>query len=309
MQPTLPAALQPGDTIAIVPTARAIDQEVLQAGIALAESWGLRVRIADGIGRKAFQQAGTAEERAADLQAALNDPSVRAIWCARGGYGTVHLLEHLDLSAWQRDPKWIVGFSDVTVLHSAGVREGIATLHAQMPFAIANKTPESRESLRAALFGEALHYRLPFDSATDRVGTVSAPVVGGNLSLLYALRGTPYDIDPRGKILFLEDLDELHYHLDRMVQNLKLSGWFDGLAGLIIGGMSDMRDKDPADPFGLDATGILQRAIGDARYPVLFGFPAGHESDNRALPLGCNAQLSVGEGGSSLVFAGGSVQA
>ena len=314
----LPPALRPGDTIAIVPTARAITMEELRDGIALAQSWGLKVKLGAGIGRKHFQQAGTAEERAADLQAALNDPAVRAIWCARGGYGTVHLLDHLDLSALRRDPKWIVGFSDITVLHNALHNIGVASLHAQMPFNIGAKTEESRETLRAALFGEewrvsSHEWRVASEGpsglatrhsslATPRVGQCEGILIGGNLSLLYALRGTPYDIDPRGKILFIEDLDELLYHVDRMVQNLRLAGWFKDLAGLIVGGMSDMRDKNPEDPFGKSAERIIADALGDTRYPVCFGFPAGHINDNRALVFGQPARLTVTAEGATLTF-------
>lgn len=313
-----PPHLRPGDTIAIVPTARAINVEELRDGIALAESWGLRVKLGAGIGRKHFQQAGTAEERAADLQAALDDPTVRAIWCARGGYGTVHLLDHLDLSVLRQDPKWIVGFSDITVLHNALHNLGIASLHAQMPFNIGAKTEATRETLRAALFGEMYgvasgEWRvtgpdgLPLATrhsllATPRVGQCEGVLVGGNLSLLYALRGTPYDIDPHEKILFIEDLDELLYHMDRMVQNLRLAGWFKELAGLIVGGMNDMRDKNPDDPFGKSAEQIIADALGNTCYPVCYGFPAGHIDDNRALVLGRPTRLEVNDAGATMTF-------
>jgi muramoyltetrapeptide carboxypeptidase len=311
MPSIIPPPLRPGDTIAIVPTARAISVDELREGIALAERWGLRVKLGAGIGRKHFQQAGTAEERAADLQTALDDPSVRAIWCARGGYGTMHLLDHLDLSALRRDPKWIAGFSDITVLHNALHNIGIASLHAQMPFNIGAKTEECRESLRRALFGEERVVRTsniePGASGNEqrpmnRVGTCEGILIGGNLSLLYALRGTPYDIDPRGKILFIEDLDELLYHVDRMVQNLRLAGWFKDLAGLIIGGMSDMRDKNPYDPFGRTAERIIADALGDTTYPVCLGFPAGHIDDNRALIFGQQAKLSVTANDASIAY-------
>lgn len=317
-----PAPLRKGDTIAIVPTARAIVLDELRDGIALAESWGLKVRLGAGIGRKHFQQAGTAEERAADLQAAINDPEVRAIWCARGGYGTMHLLEHLDLTALQDDPKWIVGFSDVTVLHNALNKLGVPTLHAQMPHMIGPKTFGTRETLRCALFGisysiEAISHRPQAAGLTpgtgpeawglqlgDRTGKCEGALVGGNLSLLYALRGTPYDLDTRNTILFLEDLDELLYHVDRMVMNLHLGKLFNGLAGLIVGGMADMHDRNPADPFGSTAEEIIAKAVADKAYPVCYGFPAGHILDNRALVLGANAKLRVTADGATLSFEG-----
>lgn len=302
----IPPSLRPGDTIAIIPTARTISRDELRDGIALAESWGLRVKLGAGIGRRHFQQAGTDAERAADLQAAIDDPGVKAIWCARGGYGTIRIMDQVDLSLLQRDPKWIIGFSDITVLHNALQHIGVTSLHAQMPFAIGGKTVECRESLRQVLFGEEVRvvsgeWRVPPTAlathhsplATPRVGQCEGVLVGGNLSILYALRGTPFDMDPKGKILFLEDLDELRYHMDRMIQNLKHGGWFRDLAGLIVGGMTDMRDKDPTDPFGMEAEEMIAAAVAPYGYPVCYGFPAGHVADNRALIMGAEAKLSV----------------
>ncbi|QQR87906.1 MAG: LD-carboxypeptidase [Flavobacteriales bacterium] len=297
-----PPYLQPGDTIAIVPTARAIEQEELQDGIALAERWGLKVRLGQGIGRKHFQQAGTAEERAADLQAAIDDPAVKAIWCARGGYGTVHLLEHLRFDALLTQPKWLVGFSDITVLHNALHNLGVCSLHAQMPFMVGAKTPETRETLRKALFGEDYAITTPAH-AFNRNGEATGVLIGGNLSVLCSLRGTSYDIDPRGKILLLEDLDELLYHLDRMVMNLQVGGWFSGLAGLVLGHMIKMHDLKETDPFGQHAEEIISRAIGNTSYPVCFNFPADHDADNRALVLGQKTKLSVTSEGATLSYA------
>lgn len=304
-----PPSLRRGDTVAIVPTARSVAHDELRDGIELAESWGLKVRLGSCIGRKHFQQAGTSKQRAADLQAAFDDPDVKAVWCARGGYGTVHLLKHMDLGAVQRNPKWLVGFSDVTVLHNALHRLGVASLHAQMPFKVGAKSDTTRETLRKALFGEELsliHSReLGLEPAvSNRPGTCEGVLVGGNLSLLYALRGTPYDLDPTGKILFIEDLDELLYHVDRMIMNLKLASWFERIAGLIVGGMTDMHDKDPADPFGRTAEQIVERAVGEVAYPVCYGFPAGHITDNRALLMGQKAKLSVTPEGATLSFEG-----
>ncbi len=306
-----PPAVRSGDTIAIIPTARAIVLDDLRDGIALAGSWGLKVKLGAGIGRKAFQQAGSAEERAADLQAAINDPEVRAIWCARGGYGTVQLMEHLDLSPLKRDPKWIIGFSDITVLHNALHNLGVASIHGQMPHNIGVKTEETKETLRKALFGGEWslvngEWRAPpftnDHSPFTRTGTGEGILIGGNLSVLYSLRGTPYDIDPRGKVLVLEDLDELLYHMDRMIMNLKLAGWFRDLAGLVVGGMSDMRNKNDADPFGSSAEEIIARATAGTTYPIALGMPFGHIADDRALVLGQKAKLSVTDTGATLSF-------
>jgi muramoyltetrapeptide carboxypeptidase len=299
-----PPALRPGDTIAIIPTARAIVLDELRDGIALAESWGLKIHLGAGIGRKTFQQGGTGEERAADLQVAINDPKVRAIWCARGGYGTVHLMEHIDLSPLKRDPKWVVGFSDITVLHNALANLGVASLHAQMPHNIGAKTEATKNSLCHALFGDA--FGIPGGIVPhQRSGSCEGILIGGNLSVLYALRGTPYDIDPCGKILVLEDLDELLYHVDRMAMNLKLGGWFKDLAGLVVGGMNDMRDRNEADPFGSTAEEIIARMTQGSDYPMAFGMPFGHIADNRALVLGQKAKLSVTASGATLNFEGG----
>ena len=229
----------------------------------------------------------------------------------------LRLMEHIDLSPLLKNPKWIVGFSDVTVLHNALHNLGISTLHAQMPHNIGVKTAECVETLRKALFGEnyavvsgerqaASDVLAPaakdLPLAADRPGTCEAELIGGNLSLLYALRGTPYDIDPRGKILFIEDLDELLYHVDRMVMNLQLAGWFKELAGLVVGGMADMHDRNPADPFGQSAEAIIAQAVAPYDYPVCYGFPAGHIPDNRALVLGQKAKLSVTTSGATLVY-------
>jgi muramoyltetrapeptide carboxypeptidase len=313
MPASIPPSLLPGDTIAIIPTARAISVDELRDGIALAESWGLKVMLGAGIGRKHFQLAGTDAERAADLQAAIEDPAVKAIWCARGGYGTIRLMDKLDLAPLKKDPKWLVGFSDITALHNALHHLGVASLHAQMPFAIGNKTEACRESLRKALMtsewsianGEWVSY--PFTnghSPFTRAGSCEGVLLGGNLSMLYSLRGTPYDIDPTGKILFLEDLDELRYHMDRMIQNLKHGGWFRELAGLVVGGMSDMRDRLPEDPFGMEAEEMIAEAVAPYAYPVCYEFPAGHIADNRALIMGTKAKLSVTQEGATLSFGG-----
>ena len=300
----LPPSLRPGDTIAILPTARAITVEELQAGISLAESWGLKVRLGAGIGRKSFQQAGTAQKRAEDLKSALMDDQVKAIWCARGGYGTVHLTELVDLSILCEKPKWIVGFSDVTVLHSALHQLGLGSLHAQMPFNINGKSEACISSLKAALFGQPDPISIPVADVhpLNRHGAAEGVLVGGNLSILYSLRGTPYDLDTTGKILFIEDLDELLYHMDRMVMNMKLGGLFDDLAGLVVGTMTDMHDKNPADPFGLTAEAIIARAVEGKGYPVCYDFPAGHITDNRTLVMGQKAKLSVTPEGTALSF-------
>lgn len=298
---TTPAYLRPGDTVAIVPTARAISAAELQSGIQLMESWGLKASLAQNVGIKDNQQAGTAEQRIQAFNQALTDPSVRAIWCARGGYGTVHILDGIDKAALLADPKWIVGFSDISGLHNYVHSAGMESIHAQMPFAVDKKTAESLQTLKSALFGEGYSIRADMHEQ-NRFGELEAEVVGGNLSVLYSLRGGRFDLDVTGKILFLEDLDELYYHLDRMFENLRTADWGVQVAGVIVGSMSAMWDKNPEDPFGKSAEQMVLRVFGNKAIPIAFGFPAGHEADNRALVFGKTAKLSVSTSGTLLSF-------
>jgi muramoyltetrapeptide carboxypeptidase len=203
----------------------------------------------------------------------------------------VRIVDGLDWRAFAKQPKWLVGYSDVTVLHSHVHQNlGIETLHATMPINFANNTPEALESLRRALFGEPMDYEFPHHDL-NRKGQAEGQLVGGNLSLLYSLAGTPSDVDTQGKILFLEDLDEYLYHIDRMMMQLQRSGKLAGLAGLIVGGMTDM--KDNTIPFGKTAEQIIKEHVEPYGYPVAFGFPAGHIDDNRALVMGRKIWLKV----------------
>ena len=296
---TLPSFLQPGDTIAIVATARKISPEELQAPIAVLQAWGLQVIIGGNLHGVFHQFSGTDEQRKDDLQQALDNPLVKAIIIARGGYGTVRIIDRLDFTKFIASPKWIIGYSDITVLHQhINQNFGIATLHATMPINF-NKNKAATESLRRALFGETLQYDFPSHSL-NRTGTCSGEIVGGNLSLIYALTGSKSDIDTTGKILFMEDLDEYLYHVDRMMMNLKRAGKLSGLKGLIVGGMSEM--KDNAVPFGQTAEEIISEAVTGYNYPVCFNFPAGHIDQNMAVYFGKNAELSVNSRVSYLRF-------
>jgi len=287
----IPAYLQKGDTVAIVSTARKITIPELQPALSLLESWGLNYILGSTIEASENQFAGDDELRACDFQNFLDDQNVKAIWCARGGYGTVRIIDRLDFSKFQREPKWIIGFSDITVLHSHVHKLGIATLHAQMPFNINAKTEETKNTLRDALFGK--EYMIPFssDHPLNRKGETEGMLVGGNLSILYALCGSPSALNTRNKILVLEDLDEYLYHVDRMMQNLKRNGMLSNLAALIVGGMSDMKDNPIG--FGKDAEAIIFEAVKEYTYPVYFGCPVGHIDDNRALKLGVDATLTI----------------
>jgi muramoyltetrapeptide carboxypeptidase len=295
MQPSQfirPLFLKAGDTIGLVAPARKVSAEELAPAIKILESWSLKVKLAKNIYAIENQYAGSDEQRVADYQSMLNDSEVKAIIAARGGYGSVRIIDALDFMAFKKQPKWIAGYSDVTVMHShIHTHLGIETLHSTMPISF-NKDAESLDLLRKALFGEEINYTIPAH-IYNRKGEGKGILVGGNLSLLYALAATPSDIDTKGKILFLEDLDEYLYHIDRMMMQLKRSGKLAGLKGIIVGGFSEM--KDNTVPFGKTAEEIILDAVKEYNYPVCFGFPAGHTEKNYPLYLGRDIELSVKE--------------
>lgn len=298
---TTPPFLNRGDRVAIAAPARKISAEELDPAIKLFESWGLEVTLPEHLFDTDHQFAGDDTTRAALLQQLLDDPEVRAVFCARGGYGTVRLIDRLDFSAFAQHPKWIVGFSDITVLHSHIHRHlSIETLHATMPIDIPGiGSYPSTDSMHCCLWGEQIAYRCAAQQL-NRNGEAEGEVVGGNLSILYSLCGSPSDIDTAGKILFIEDLDEYLYHIDRMMINLKRNGHLDNLAGLVVGSLSKMHDNTV--PFGHTAEEIVREAVAEYSYPVCFGFEAGHiGTNNLALPLGHRAHLSV-EGAAELRF-------
>lgn len=295
---TSPPYLKKGDKIGIVACARKISKEEMSPAITMMQNWGLDVVLSPNLFKVKDQFAGTDEERIADLQQMLNDPSIKAVISARGGYGTIRLIDKLDFKTFKAQAKWIIGYSDITVLHSHINNMRIETLHASMPINFA-VNEEATASLKKALFGEKMGYQV-VAHLLNRKGEAEAELVGGNLSLLYALNASASDIDTKGKILFLEDLDEYLYHIDRMMISMKRSGKLDKLAGLIIGGMSDM--KDNAVPFGKTAEEIILDAVKEYNYPICFGFPAGHIDRNLAMIFGRKVKLKVGDKGSELSF-------
>ncbi len=293
-----PPYLKEGDKIAIAAPARKVSCAELAPAVALFEAWGLEVVLPDHLFDTENQFAGADEVRADLMQQLLDDAEIKAVVCARGGYGTVRIIDKLDFSAFEKRPKWIVGYSDVTVLHShVHTNCGVETLHATMPINIPADARESHypatETLRKALFGEKLAYDRP-GSVLDRCGCAKGVLVGGNLSMLYSMCGSASAIDTEGKVLFIEDLDEYLYHIDRMMQNLKRNGMLQGLAGLVVGQLSDMHDN--TIPFGSTAAEIVLDAVKGYDYPVCFDFPSGHNgTDNHALVLGREVELKVGE--------------
>ncbi|MDO9187735.1 MAG: LD-carboxypeptidase [Bacteroidia bacterium] len=286
-----PPFLKKGDKIGIIAPARKISKEEIQSAIDIFNAWGLEVVLSKNLFNADNQFSGTENERAEALQIMLNDDSISAIISARGGYGTIRIIDKIDFTNFKKHPKWIIGYSDITVLHSHINNFGIETLHATMPINF-TKNEEATETLRKALFGEQLNYEVE-SHPLNRKGKAEAELIGGNLSLIYALTGSVSDIDTKGKILFIEDLDEYLYHIDRMMLNLKRSGKLDHLAGLIIGGMTDM--KDNTIPFGKTAEEIIIDAVKEYDYPVCFNFPGGHVEKNLALYFGRKVKLNVAD--------------
>ncbi len=294
-----PEYLHPGDKIAIVASARKISSLELKEAIEVFNNWGLDTILGENIFNEHHQFAGTDEERLHDLQRMLDDENIKAIIFARGGYGTIRILDRIDWTNFIKKPKWLIGFSDITVIHSFVSKHfGIETIHAIMPLNFETATNDAIISLRKAIFGDSISYQIN-THPLNRKGNVKAPLVGGNLSMLHTLSGTDADIVTDGKILFIEDLDEYLYHIDRMMLNIKRSGKLSNLAGLVVGGMTIMNDN--TIPFGKNACEIIKEHVDEYDYPVCFDFPAGHFPDNRSLILGRDTSLSVNEK-VSLVF-------
>lgn len=287
-----PSPLRKGDCIAMASPARKISRDELLPARQILENAGFSVRIDEDVFREDRQFAGTDEQRAAHFQQLLDDDGVKAIVCTRGGYGSMRLLDKLDFSTFVHKPKWIAGYSDITALHARVHQLGIKSLHCTMPLNFANNTPDALQTLFDALFGKFQHFEIN-SQPLNRDGSAEGILTGGNLSILYSLVGSADFPDLKNKILFIEDLDEYLYHIDRMMLSLKRSGAFEGLAGLLIGGLTDM--KDNPIPFGKSAEEIVKEHITAYSFPVSFGFPAGHFSDNRCLVFGQKYQFSSGK--------------
>jgi muramoyltetrapeptide carboxypeptidase len=293
----IPEKINIGDKIGIIATARKISLEQLNPAIEILESWGLKVVLGRFLFEEDNQFSATVEQRTIDFQNMINDDAIKTILCARGGYGTVQLIDEIDFSKLYKTPKWIIGYSDITVLHSHLNKLGLATLHATMPINFSKNTPKSLESLQRVLFGMKNIIKSP-SHRFNRLGKVEAEIIGGNLSILYSLLGSKSDLNTDGKILFMEDLDEYLYHIDRMMINMKRNGKFKQLKGVIIGEMSDMNDNDI--PFGKTAEEIILEHIKDYNFPICFGFPSGHLDDNRTIRFGVSSVLDINENGVSL---------
>ncbi|MBC5993773.1 S66 peptidase family protein [Pontibacter cellulosilyticus] len=293
-------ALKPGDRIAITATARKITYPEIEMAVQVFQSWGLEVELGQSIGASYNYFSGDDALRLQDLQQFLDDESIKAIVCARGGYGTTRIIDQVDFTQFRKNPKWVVGFSDVTTLLSHIHNFGIESVHGIMPLLFPKEgTEASIETLRRVLFGEEVTYTVA-PHKFNRTGTASGQLVGGNLSIFQTLSGTRSDISTDGKILFLEDLCEYLYNVDRMMVHLDRCGKLANLAGLIVGDMSDM--IDPPVPFGKTAYEIILEHTGKYNYPVCYGFPVGHEPHNLALVCGREATLEVNDAGVRLAY-------
>lgn len=288
-----PRYLKKGDTVGIVSPARHISPDQVQPTVIWLEKHGLKVELGPNMFNQLNQMAGSDSDKISDFQGFIDDPNIQAILCSRGGYGSVRLLDQLDFQPMIDQKKWILGYSDITAIHShVNAQFGIPTLHCTMPINItgSNNSDEisSNQSLIDALFGRDLSYDLP-QHPLNKSGNAKGSLVGGNLSMLYSLCGSNSDISTEGKILFLEDLDEYLYHIDRMMMNMKRTGKLKALSALLIGGMSDMNDN--TIPFGKNAFQIISEHTQDYDYPIYFGLKAGHTQPNLALRLGMNAHI------------------
>src|SRR5579862_142514 len=302
----IPKYLQFGDTIGICCPAGDITYKDIDPSIKQIEDWGYKVRIGSTVGKKDIILGGVDEDRRKDFQSMLDDPVIRAVMCARGGYGTVRIIDRLDFSTFLGNPKWVVGFSDITVLHSHLNRNcRTATIHSKMcnsfPGDRAHAEPvqqDSIESIKRALSGVRMSYSIA-PAEGNRMGSGEGALVGGNLKTIESLTGSLSDIETSGKILFLEDTDEFLYSIDRMFWNLLRSGKLSKLRGLIIGGIKPKPD-DPGEAFGMTLTKIIREKVSEFGYPVCFDFPIGHQKNNYALKCGIPHCLSVREDGVDL---------
>lgn len=299
-----PPYLKAGDTVAIVAPSGIIKNrtdEITQAK-QLLKSWGLEVVVGKHVFNQANHFAGTDDERCEDLQKAMDDPKISAIWCARGGYGTVRVLDKLNYTKFRQNPKWVIGYSDITALHNQIHNEGIESIHALMCASLPEDLSSIEETIstfKDAIFGEPLNYTLE-GSNYNKTGAATGELVGGNLTMLHTMLGSKTSIDTSGKILFIEEIGEYKYHIDRMLQSLKRAGYFDNCKGVIVGDMTKLRKNTTL--WGTSIEQLILDALADYNFPIAFNMPAGHEKDNRAIILGRTIQLVVDKEQTTVIF-------
>ena len=299
-----PPYLKTGDTVAIVAPSGILRNRTAEVEQAknLLKSWGLQVVVGKHVFNQNFHFAGTDQERYEDLQKAMDDPTISAIWCARGGYGTVRILDKLNFTKFKKHPKWVIGYSDITALHNQIHNEGFESLHAMMCTSMqddASSISETIETFKDALFGKPLNYTLQ-GSKYNKEGIVSGQLVGGNLTILHTMLGSKTSINTAGKILFIEEIGEYEYHIDRMLQSLKRAGYFDNCKGVLVGDITKVRKN--TTPWGVPVQQLILDVLADYNIPVAFNMPAGHEKDNRALILGRTVEMTVSKEKSTIAF-------
>lgn len=292
-----PPFLQSGDKVALVSPAGSIDIGDIHAAMEILRAWELEPVPGVYVCEKQGYFAGSDDQRLEDMQWALDDEDIRAIFCTRGGYGSMRIVENLDYSVFQGSPKWLIGFSDITVFHSKLNTLGIESMHAPMPKSFKTSSPEAMQRLREFLFGKISSYRLP-PHPFNKEGLIKAELTGGNLTLLHCLRSTSLECKRQSPVLFIEDVGENLYAIDRMLQSLKLSEKFERLQGLIVGHFSEMKGLD----FGKNADEIIRNLVEEYNYPVCFGFPAGHTGQNFPLIMGATIEMEVTPQGTSILF-------
>ncbi|HVD97290.1 MAG TPA: LD-carboxypeptidase [Cytophagaceae bacterium] len=296
----MPAFLQKNDLVAIVATAKNFEKKELASCIQQLKDWGLQVVEGKHLYEKADQFAGTDEQRLEDLQWALDTKEIKAVFCARGGYGTGRIIDEVNWKKIIKSPKWVVGFSDVTVLLAQLEKNDIQSIHGLMPISFGNKAYDpSIKKLKETLFGKPLRFKLPAHPL-NRTGEVTAALTGGNLAILCSILETNSAVNMKNKILFLEDVGENLYRVDRMIVQLKRAGILKALSGLIVGHFTNMEDNPV--PFGKTALEIIANAVKEYKYPVCYGFPTGHEPDNFPLILGATIKFSVKKNSCTIDF-------
>ena len=296
----IPPYLKPSDQIRILSPSGTVNPDYIDGAKTVLASWGLTVTEGDYARTEFGRFAGTKEQRTADLQLALDDPSVKAILCSRGGYGLAQIIDRLDFTSFAISPKWLIGFSDISILHSAISNLGIASIHGIMGMHLSKLPVDSDQvqNLKNILFGKLPVYNIPGELA-NRIGKVRGKLIGGNLSVLIGLRGSSYDLNYGNAILFIEDVGEKPYQIDRMIQNLRLGGILGKISGLIVGQFSECEE----DPFMMQSMQeIILSAVNEYDYPVCFNFPAGHVDYNLPIILGTSVTLNVSEKGAKLLF-------
>ncbi len=288
----IPPYLKKGDRVAVVSPSYVVDRAAVMNAVKIIESWGLQVTMGASCLAAEGPFAGTDSQRIIDLQLALDDSTVKAVMCTRGGYGMSRIIDKIDFTAFVASPKWIVGYSDITVLNMwVGTLFGVASIHGEMLLNYNNpaRTARTITTVRDLLFGKAPEYK--WDGVTVNTNTAKGILTGGNLAMLYSLAGTIARPETEGKILFIEDIGEYYYAVDRMLQSLRLAGMLNNLAGLLVGDFGDMQDQKI--PFGKSVEEIVSEVAGSFGYPIFFGFPSGHSDDNPAIYLGREAAITA----------------